>query len=490
MIVPQVGGVLATWRQRCCCDSIARSCTYGNAAPVNLSDNPRTIPAAHAFSWRLRLALVVSVAIHALLLSIPLEGDVFGLPGLRMPWQERRLTATDLRIVLAPPPAAARPDTAVVVPAVISAVAPVSAPPAPASAPAVTAEKSFAVRQPRPLRDPAPDLRAPAPSPAAEQPDEAPRQQSDDIERARIIALENATRERLLRTESLRQEAVQREAAAQAQAQAQVEAQAQAQAQAQQLAAREAAARADAVQREAARVDQLRHEELARAEAARRDAEKLAEQRQQQHQQQLQLQQQQLQQQQQQQARLAQIEAERRAAIEQESARQLQLQAQARPVPSAQEAEREERLRAIGRQLNQEAAQRDAANGPSGAPLPTVSGLRRGWLMGRADPNADLVTYAQAMGSKIELNMTFDTVREAVKQPHRQPVVTVAVRRDGSVERVTFVTSSGVPAIDEAIRQIIASQAPYGPFPPGLARQYDVVEIRRTWIFDVAVRLE
>ena len=110
--------------------------------------------------------------------------------------------------------------------------------------------------------------------------------------------------------------------------------------------------------------------------------------------------------------------------------------------------------------------------------------------MGRADANTELVAYAEAMGRKIERNMTLTTVRELVKQPHRQPLVTVAVRSDGSVERVTFETSSSVPALDDAIRQIVASQAPFGPFPPALARQYDVVEIRRTWIFDVAVRLE
>jgi TonB family protein len=68
--------------------------------------------------------------------------------------------------------------------------------------------------------------------------------------------------------------------------------------------------------------------------------------------------------------------------------------------------------------------------------------------------------------------------------------VTIAVRADGTVEKVSFVTSSGVAAIDEAIRKIIASQAPYGAFPPALARQYDVIEIRRTWVFDIAVRLQ
>ena len=98
--------------------------------------------------------------------------------------------------------------------------------------------------------------------------------------------------------------------------------------------------------------------------------------------------------------------------------------------------------------------------------------------------------YAEAMSRKIELNMTFDMVREAVKQPHVQPMVTVAVRADGSVEKVTFDVSSGVAAIDEAIRKVVASQAPYPAFTPAIARQYDVIEIRRTWIFDTAIRLQ
>jgi outer membrane biosynthesis protein TonB len=65
----------------------------------------------------------------------------------------------------------------------------------------------------------------------------------------------------------------------------------------------------------------------------------------------------------------------------------------------------------------------------------------------------------------------------------------VAIRSDGSVESVTFVLSSGVTEIDEAIRRIVQSQVPYQPFQLGLARQFDVIEIRRTWYFDVAVRL-
>jgi TonB family protein len=95
----------------------------------------------------------------------------------------------------------------------------------------------------------------------------------------------------------------------------------------------------------------------------------------------------------------------------------------------------------------------------------------------------------EAWSRKIELNMTFDMVREAVTQPHDDPVVTVAIRSDGSVESVTFVQSSGVAAIDEGIRRVVDSQRPYQGFPPGLAREFDVIHIRRTWHFDTAIRL-
>lgn len=97
--------------------------------------------------------------------------------------------------------------------------------------------------------------------------------------------------------------------------------------------------------------------------------------------------------------------------------------------------------------------------------------------------------YAEGMARKIQLNPVIDLVRDLVKQPYTDPLVTIAVRSDGSVESVTFVRSSGVPALDDAVRRIVQSQERYAPFPPALAGQYDVVEIRRTWHFDNAVRL-
>jgi outer membrane biosynthesis protein TonB len=230
---------------------------------------------------------------------------------------------------------------------------------------------------------------------------------------------------------------------------------------AERIAARLEAERQETARQAAARQEAAR-QETERAETARRETERL--------------------------------EAARQSAVRQEAARQEAARQDAARLGAEQdeEAKREARLRAIGRQLDEEAARRDAAAtaaGPPSKPLPSSSSARRGRLFGRTDPNVELVLYAEAWARKIELNMTFDLVREAAKRPHTNPLVTVAIRSDGSVESVTFVMSSGVAEIDEAVRRIVESQLPYQPFPPALAREYDVIEIRRTWQFDVAVRL-
>ena len=205
---------------------------------------------------------------------------------------------------------------------------------------------------------------------------------------------------------------------------------------------------------EAARVEAARAE-AARAEAARAEAARV---------------------------QAARVEAARAEAARVEAAKVEAAKVETARVEGAQEAaaRREAALRAIGRQLDEEADRREAA-----------SSARRYWLFGRTDPNAELILYVEAWSRKIQLNATtFDMVREAAKQPHTDPLVTVAIRSDGSVESVTFVRSSGVVAIDEAIRRIVDSQKPYQVFPPGLAREFDVIMIRRSWYFDTAIRLQ
>ena len=183
-------------------------------------------------------------------------------------------------------------------------------------------------------------------------------------------------------------------------------------------------------------------------------------------------------------------EAVRQAAAQKETARVL--------AEKEEDARRIARREAMGRVLNEEADRRKAAEATEAAAIAarpqsllpySYSTARRARLWGRTDANAELVLYAEAWARKIQFNTPVDTVREAAKRPHRDPLVTVAIRSDGSVESVTFSTSSGVAEVDEAIRRIIQSHAIYPAFPPALAREYDVIEVRRTWHFDTAVRL-
>ncbi|WP_154668116.1 energy transducer TonB family protein [Pseudoduganella violaceinigra] len=504
-----------------------------------------TIGRSYSFQrepWRLSTAVVISGIIHALLLSITLGGHTFGLPSLKFPWQERRLGADDLQVLLLP----ARPAAPVDIPPPIKARAALPSIDKPASAGSVAPAAMpvpVAPTHPTPMPSPAPVPASEPAMPAAKKPDiplptapaappivlptmvEVKKKQPEEeaLERAREqarleqekLAAEKLRQSELIaeaQREATRQEQVKQKAARTEQA-ARIET-ARIEAERQELARQETLRKEQAKQEEMTRQEQLRQEaaraeQAARADAARKEAERNELARQENLRREA-IRQEQARQEEKSRQEAAHQEAERKEAARQEQVRQAQQDAarqdaakqeaarleqarkeQAQLEKAKQEAEREERLRAIGRQLNEEAAQRDAAlKNPSRSLLPTVSGLRRGWLFGRADPNADLVQYAEAMSKKFELNMAFDMLRELVKQRHVPPMVTVAIRADGSVEKVTFVVSSGVPAIDEAIRKVIATYAPFGAFPPALSRQYDVIEVRRTWVFDTAIRLQ
>jgi TonB family protein len=110
-------------------------------------------------------------------------------------------------------------------------------------------------------------------------------------------------------------------------------------------------------------------------------------------------------------------------------------------------------------------------------------------LINRADRDPAVVMYAEGWRQKIEVNATLDGVKDLPEGSFESPLVTVALRSDGTVENVTINRSSGSAAVDEAVKRIIRQQAPYARFPPGLAEDLDVLEIRRLWTFGAAVRL-
>ena len=518
------------------------------------SDSTLEAPARRVgLAWRwwsskhrpVSITLLLSLLIHTLLFSLVLGGDGPGLPGLSLPWLERRAEAQELRVLVSPAPKThAQP-----------AVAPSTAPPqkptpsqprpqlvqapegTPPAEPAL-AQQPAAASDPKQASEPAPEpalkafappevttnanldaiaadaltplrtdmavaalplsmpapavvamdqndepallvpLVSPLPAPATrvvsaparsassaqiaplpQQPVRAAKLEFDEIVPMRIDteALKQAAE--LAKLETARLEAARQEQAQQVALRLEAARQESARIEASRLEAekREIAKQA-ADQQEALQKEALRQEALRQAAASQEAAQEAAR-----------------------------MEATRLAAEALQAARALA----ARTLQEETD-RREAARRAMGRQLDEEAARREAAAAaraaPDGRPS-SFSSTRRGRLFGRADANAELVLYAEAWARKIQLNMAIDMIRDLAKRPHTHPMVTVAIRRDGSVEQVTFVVSSGVAEIDETIRQIVQSLAPYPSFQPPLANEFDVIEIRRTWHVDTAIRL-
>lgn len=61
-------------------------------------------------------------------------------------------------------------------------------------------------------------------------------------------------------------------------------------------------------------------------------------------------------------------------------------------------------------------------------------------------------------------------------------VLTVAINKDGSLERIDVIRSSGQTVLDDAAQRIVELSAPFSPVPRG-GEEIDVLHITRTWQF-------
>lgn len=61
--------------------------------------------------------------------------------------------------------------------------------------------------------------------------------------------------------------------------------------------------------------------------------------------------------------------------------------------------------------------------------------------------------------------------------------MTVVIGADGRLVHAVIDESSGSPVLDRAARHIVKLSAPFPPFPPEIARDTDMLEITRTWMF-------
>ncbi|GGC77629.1 energy transducer TonB [Undibacterium terreum] len=117
-----------------------------------------------------------------------------------------------------------------------------------------------------------------------------------------------------------------------------------------------------------------------------------------------------------------------------------------------------------------------------------VKGRRRS-LLGTIKEDVPLRMYVESWRQKIERNGNLNYSRIAKDKARGDPVVTVAIRSDGSVEEIIINRSSGRADIDEAVRRIVTVNARYSAFPPNIAEKYDVIEIRRIWNFDETLKI-
>ena len=61
-------------------------------------------------------------------------------------------------------------------------------------------------------------------------------------------------------------------------------------------------------------------------------------------------------------------------------------------------------------------------------------------------------------------------------------VISVAVRRDGSVEQTRIIQSSGIPLLDSTALRIVQLASPFPPLPE-TAENVDILHVTRTWRF-------
>lgn len=513
------------------------------------------------YRGRLAFALALSLLIHAFILSLRFGVAGYGLPGVALPWAERRAFSSDLSVRLAETPRARTSPTApgkiepVRRPAVRTPAVrmPAVRPPSPrtlvartpatrtkrrqprakavATRPAAPAEKRARAIEPRaqpeliaqaePEREtfsvppPTAGVPEPAPAVAARQQVEAPpvREQAPaDEEAARRAREQEAAR---LEQASRQEEARTQEEARAARQALELEARRQAEEAARQQAA--ALARQRALELEARRQEEAKKQEEAKAarlalelealkqaeEAARQQAAELARQRE--------------------------LEARKQAeelAARERAAQELAERQRAEALAASQRRGEADRLGAetapsrappgaaepgrsaagiigptpSGRELAAKALEQLRTPGsaraePQGPPRPSPLSSRgpetsrRRSILGSVERDIGLRMYIESWRWKIERNGNLNYPSGARTRAAENPVVTVAIRRDGSVESVIIDRTSGLRDLDERVRRIVHLFAPYSVFPPDLARAYDVIELRLVWVFADTLRI-
>jgi len=119
---------------------------------------------------------------------------------------------------------------------------------------------------------------------------------------------------------------------------------------------------------------------------------------------------------------------------------------------------------------------------------PADAGGRR-VLADGGERDVPLRMYVDSVRQKLERTAILGGARFSAREVRIDPLVSLILRSDGSVDDVTIVRSSGRADMDDAVRRFVQLNARYAAFPPNVAARFDIIEIRRVWRFADGLRL-
>ena len=108
---------------------------------------------------------------------------------------------------------------------------------------------------------------------------------------------------------------------------------------------------------------------------------------------------------------------------------------------------------------------------------------RRKWISANTR-EYEYAAYMQAWVAKVERvgNLNYPEEIRRLKLVG-DLVMTVGIKKDGSVENIDIQRSSGLLQLDQAATRIVRLAAPYSPLPEHINSNVDVLHITRTWRF-------
>lgn len=104
-------------------------------------------------------------------------------------------------------------------------------------------------------------------------------------------------------------------------------------------------------------------------------------------------------------------------------------------------------------------------------------------FIGATAKEVNYAAYLEAWRQKIERLGTINYPANARGKIYGSLMLSVAIRKNGSIEKVRVMRSSGHKILDEAALRIIKLGEPYARFPADIAAETDVIEINRWWKF-------